>query len=67
MKITQFSKTFLAKATIAFTVLTAILLLVAIWGIEIGDSKIIGQIIATSITLAALSFVSFLVVSFWQK
>jgi hypothetical protein len=62
-----FTKTFLAKTTIFFTITTAFLLLTMIWGLVGIDPELQGKIIATSVTLAALSFVSFLVVSFWKE
>jgi len=58
---------FWATATIVFTITTAIILLVAIWVITPDSSEIVGKTIATSITLAAFSFVLFLVASFSRK
>ena len=56
-----------AVATTFFTITTAIILLVAIWGIDIDSSEVVGKTVATSITLAAFSFVFFIVASFSKK
>ncbi|MFA6457814.1 MAG: hypothetical protein WCV72_00300 [Patescibacteria group bacterium] len=54
-------------ATIVFTITTALILLTAIWVVRPEDHQILGQLIATSITFAAFSFVFFLVTTFWKK
>lgn len=65
MNITQL-KHALGWATIFFTVTTAMLLLVAIWGVWdwLYDYE---ELTLSSITLAAFSFVHFVVLSFWKK
>ncbi|MFH1375662.1 MAG: hypothetical protein ABIH35_03270 [Patescibacteria group bacterium] len=50
--------------TMVFTVVTAVVLLLLIWEAVIAEPELRGKIAATSITLAALSFVLFLVASF---
>lgn len=67
MKITQLKDCF-AKATITFTALTAIFLLSLIWEVfGRTQSDVLPRLVATAITLAAFSFVLFLVASFSKK
>lgn len=51
-------------ATVVFTVVTALVLLLIIWGALPEPSELQGKVAATSVTLAAFSFVMFLVMSF---
>ncbi len=53
--------------TVFFTVSTAVLLLLAIWEVLSPEEMIFPQLIGTSITFAAFSFVLFIVTSFWKK
>ena len=66
MQITQLKNLF-AKATIVFTITTALLLLSLIWEVFGWGNDLIEKMVATSITLAAFSFVSFLVANFAKK
>ncbi|MCF7846296.1 MAG: hypothetical protein K9L85_03580 [Candidatus Peribacteraceae bacterium] len=58
---------FWASATVIFTITTALTLLTAVWFFDPDGSRIIARLIMTSITLAALSFVFFLVATFSKK
>ena len=60
-------KKILAGTTIVFTVVTALFLLLAIWELQIGKYGQHMQFVATFITLAALSFVSYVVVALYGK
>ncbi|MFA5352008.1 MAG: hypothetical protein WC304_01870 [Candidatus Gracilibacteria bacterium] len=60
-------KSFLAKATIFFTITTALLLLTMIWFFPGKDNTIVGQFFGTSVAFAAFSFVSFLVATFYKE
>jgi len=66
MKNTQL-KTIFGWATVVCTIITAIVLLTAIWWFSPDDSELAGRMIATSITFSAFSFVLFIVASFWKK
>ncbi|MFH0776334.1 MAG: hypothetical protein V1936_01845 [Patescibacteria group bacterium] len=56
-----------ASATIVFATVTAIVLLLTIWWLGKVAPELAGRLVGTSITLAALSFVLFLVATFAKK